>query len=210
MDSSNSFERYVDFALDVPMYFVQQEEKIIDVSGESFKDFLQGNLKKAPKIKATLKDWESHISTIFHEIRLKTYLEIRSADSCSWSGLCSIPAFWTGLLYDEESLDSITDLTKDWNFNEVNNAYLEAAKNGLNTNLKNKPIYEHANTFISIAKKGLENRGITNKQNKDESIFLNEIQDMIRNKQTPASILIKKFNGVWKENINKIFDEEAF
>ena len=210
MDSSNSFERYVDFALDVPMYFVQQEEKIIDVSGESFKDFLQGNLKKVPKIKATLKDWESHISTIFHEIRLKTYLEIRSADSCSWSGLCSIPAFWTGLLYDEESLDIITDLTKDWNFNEVNSAYLEAAKNGLNTNLKNKPIYEHANTFISIAKKGLENRGITNKQNKDESIFLNEIQDMIRNKQTPASILIKKFNGAWKENINKIFDEEAF
>ena len=107
------------------MYFAQQEGKIIDVSGESFNDFLKGNLKKIPTRKPTLKDWESHISTIFNEIRLKTYLEIRSADSCSWSGLCSIPAFWTGLLYDEESLNFILDITKSWNFKDVNNAYLE-------------------------------------------------------------------------------------
>ncbi len=153
MDPNNSFEQYVDFALKVPMYFVQDEKKLIDVSGENFNDFIQGKLKKAGKIRATLKDWEFHISTIFHEIRLKTYLEIRSADSCSWSGICSVPAFWTGLLYDQKSLDYAYDLTKDWNFNEVNNAYLDAAKNGLSTLLRNEPIYEHAKTFIAIAKK---------------------------------------------------------
>ncbi len=210
MDEGNSFERYVDYALHVPMYFVKHQNKTIDVSGESFNDFLQGNLKKILNTKPTLKDWESHISTIFNEIRLKTYLEIRSADSCSWSGLCSIPAFWTGLLYDEESLNHVLDITKDWSFSDVNNAYLDAAKNGLNTNLRNKPIYQLAKNFIAIAKKGLDNRAIVNKQNKNESIFLNEIESMINNQETPASILIKKFNGNWKENINKIFDEEAF
>ncbi len=92
----------------------------------------------------------------------------------------------------------------------MNNAYLDAAKNGLNTNLRNKPIYQLAKNFIAIAKKGLDNRAIVNKQNKNESIFLNEIESMINNQETPASILIKKFNGNWKENINKIFDEEAF
>ena len=210
MDSNNSFERYVDYALNIPMYFIKRDNKIIDVSGENFKEFLKGNLTKFPKIKPALKDWESHISTIFNEIRLKTYLEIRSADSCSWSGLCSIPAFWTGLLYDEESLNLVLDLTKTWNFSDVNNAYLDAAKLGLKTNLKNKIIFEHAKTFIAIAKKGLQNRAILNKKNNDETIFLNEVEQMIQNQQTPASILIDKFKGPWKENINKIFDEEAF
>ena len=210
MSNENSFEKYVDFALDVPMYFVTRNNKTLDASGESFRNFLTGDLKKIPNIKPDLKDWESHISTIFHEIRIKTYMEIRSADSCSWSGLCSIPAFWTGLLYDEESLNHVHDLTKDWKFEEVNNAYLEAAKNGLNTNMRNEPIFEHANKFIEISKQGLVRRGIKNRSNKDESIFLNEIQEMIKSRKTPATMLIEKYNSSWKENINILFDEEAF
>jgi len=210
MSDENSFEKYVDFALDVPMYFVTRNNKTLDASGESFRNFLTGDLKKIPNVKPDLKDWESHISTIFHEIRIKTYMEIRSADSCSWSGLCSIPAFWTGLLYDEESLNHVHDLTKDWKFEEVNNAYLDAAKNGLNTNMRNEPIFEHANKFIEISKQGLVRRGIKNRSNKDESIFLNEIQEMIKSRKTPATMLIEKYNSSWKENINILFDEEAF
>ena len=210
MSEENSFEKYVDFALDVPMYFVTRNNKTLDASGESFRNFLTGDLKKIPNIKPDLKDWEAHISTIFHEIRIKTYMEIRSADSCSWSGLCSIPAFWTGLLYDEESLNHVYDLTKDWKFEEVNNAYLEAAKNGLNTNMRNEPIFEHANKFIKISKQGLVRRGIKNRSNKDESIFLNEIQEMIKSRKTPATMLIDKYNSSWRENINILFDEEAF
>lgn len=210
MSNENSFEKYVDFALDVPMYFVTRNNKTLDASGESFRNFLTGDLKKIPNIKPDLKDWESHISTIFHEIRIKTYMEIRSADSCSWSGLCSIPAFWTGILYDEGSLHHVHDLTKDWKFEEVNNAYLEAAKNGLNTNMRNEPIFEHANKFIEISKQGLVRRGIKNRSNKDESIFLNEIQEMIKSRKTPATMLIEKYNSSWKENINILFDEEAF
>lgn len=210
MDKSNSFEQYVDFALDIPMYFIHRNKKILDVSGETFRKFLNGNAKKISNIKPTIQDWATHISTIFHEVRLKTYLEIRSADSCSWSGLCSIPAFWTGLLYDQESLNQVLEQTKKWSFSQVNLAYLESAKYGLNTNLNNIPIYEHAKNFIQIAKQGLKRRGIKNKNSKDESIFLNEIEIMITNRQNPASILIDKFNTGWKENINKIFDEETF
>ncbi len=127
-EDENSFERYVDFALDVPMYYVARNDKTLDASGEDFKHFLQGKLKKIPNIQPTLKDWEAHISTIFHEIRLKTYMEIRSADSCSWSGLCSIPAFWTGLLYDDQSLQEAYEITKNWQFNEVNNRIFGGSK----------------------------------------------------------------------------------
>jgi len=137
-------------------------------------------------------------------------MEIRSADSCSWSGLCSIPAFWTGLLYDDQSLQEAYEITKNWQFNEVNNAYLEAAKSGLNTNLRNEPIFKHALHFIHLSKQGLVRRNIKNKSNKDESIFLNEIEAMIKLQKTPASILVDKFNHSWKENINNLFDEEAF
>ena len=209
-EDENSFERYVDFALDVPMYYVARNDKTLDASGEDFKHFLQGKLKKIPNIQPTLKDWEAHISTIFHEIRLKTYMEIRSADSCSWSGLCSIPAFWTGLLYDDQSLHEAYEITNNWQFNEVNNAYLEAAKSGLNTNLRNEPIFKHALYFIHLSKQGLVRRNIKNKSNKDESIFLNEIEAMIKLQKSPASILVDKFNHSWKENINNLFDEEAF
>jgi glutamate--cysteine ligase len=120
------------------MYFIIKNNQYINCAGENFGDFIKGNLKNLKNKKATLQDWENHISTIFTELRLKKYLEIRSADSCSSSGICSVPAFWTGLLYNEQALEKGLEYVKNWKYSEVYNAYLEVPKKGFNTLLKNK------------------------------------------------------------------------
>jgi glutamate--cysteine ligase len=210
LDESNSFERYVDFALEVPMYFIIKNNQYINCAGENFGDFIKGNLKNLKNKKATLQDWENHISTIFTELRLKKYLEIRSADSCSSSGICSVPAFWTGLLYNEQALEKGLEYVKNWKYSEVYNAYLEVPKKGFNTLLKNKKIYEHAKILVKFSAFGLKNRKQIDNKGNDESIFLKDIYQFLDNKQSPAQRLISKYKSEWKKDIFKIFDEEAF
>jgi len=210
LDDSNSFERYVDFALKVPMYFIIKDDEYIDCTGESFNDFLSGKLKNYLNKKPTIQDWENHISTIFTELRLKKYLEIRSADSCSSAGICSIPAFWTGLLYDEDALEQALEYVKEWNFQDVYNAYLEVPKKGFDTEIRNKRIFEHAKKIIDFSALGLENRKQMNSKGMDENIFLKDIHNFIKDKKSPAQSLIEKYNTRWKHDILKIFDEEAF
>ena len=210
LQDENSFERYVDFALKVPMYFIIKDGEYIDCAGESFNDFISGKLKNYPNKKPTIKDWENHISTIFTELRLKKYLEIRSADSCSSAGICSIPAFWTGLLYDENSLDQALEYVKNWNYKDIYNAYLEVPKKGFDTEIKNKKIFEHAKKLIEFSALGLKNRKQLNSKGMDENIFLKDIHNFIKDKKSPAQSLIEKYNTRWKQDIFKIFDEEAF
>ena len=128
-DSSNSYEQYCDFALSVPMYFAKKNNKIIDCSGRDFNKFIHGKLKEVDE-EANIEDWANHLSTIFTEVRVKQYLEIRPADSCSWSGICSIPAFWTGILYNQNILNECFEIFKNWKFKEVNEAYLQSSKKG--------------------------------------------------------------------------------
>ena len=206
----NSFEKYCDFALDVPMYFIQREKEIIDCKGLSFKKFLYNNEKKLAKYEATLDDWKNHLSTIFTEVRLKQYLEIRSADSCSWSGICSIPAFWTGLLYDTSVLDEALEYVKYWNFNEVNKAYHEVALRGFKTELDEKSIRTHAEYFLRLSRKGLETRNILNSNNEDESCFLSEIENIITKSQTPSEKLVLRFKKQYNNNLNNLIKNEAF
>jgi len=206
----NSFEKYCDFALDVPMYFIQREKEIIDCKGLSFKKFLYNNEKKLVKYEATLDDWKNHLSTIFTEVRLKQYLEIRSADSCSWSGICSIPAFWTGLLYDTSVLDEALEYVKYWNFNEVNKAYHEVALRGFKTELDKKSIRTHAEYFLRLSRKGLETRNILNSNNEDESCFLSEIENIITKSQTPSEKLVLRFKKQYNNNLNNLIKNEAF
>ena len=210
LDNSNSFERYVDFALKVPMYFIIKDDEYIDCTGESFNDFLSGKLKNYLNKKPTIQDWENHVSTIFTELRLKKYLEIRSADSCSSAGICSIPAFWTGLLYDEDALEQALEYVKHWNYQDVYNAYLEVPKKGFNTEIRNKKIFEHAKKIIDFSVLGLKNRKQMNSKGMDENIFLKDIHNFIKDKKSPAQYLIEKYNTRWKHDILKIFDEEAF
>ena len=145
-DSSNSYEQYCDFALGVPMYFVKRNNEIIDCSGKDFNNFINGKLGEV-RDEANIEDWANHLSTIFTEVRVKQYLEIRPADSCSWSGICSIPAFWTGILYNQNILDECFEIFKDWKFKEVNEAYVQSAKKGFDAELYNKKMIDHAKFF---------------------------------------------------------------
>ncbi len=209
-EKENSYEQYCDYALNVPMYFAYRNNNIIDCSGKDFKEFIKGNLKEINNEKANIEDWANHLSTIFTEIRVKQYLEIRPADSCSWSGICSIPAFWTGILYDQSILEQCYDIFKNWKYNDVNLAYIDSGKKGFETELYGKPMHDHAKFFLDLSRKGLENRKKLNSNNDDESIFLTELDNFVENKKNLANILIDEFKRKYKDNINLIFDEKAF
>ena len=208
-ESSNSYEQYCDFALAVPMYFVKRNNEIIDCSGKDFKNFINGRLKEIRE-EANIEDWANHLSTIFTEIRVKQYLEIRSADSCSWSGVCSIPAFWTGILYNQNILDECFEIFKDWKFKEVNEAYVQSAKKGFDAELYNKKMLDHAKFFLNLSKRGLENRDTLNSNNDDESIFLKDLDNFIINKKNLSNKIIDDFNKKYLNNLDLIFDEKAF
>jgi len=208
-DNSNSYEQYCDFALSVPMYFVKRDNKIFDCSGKDFNNFINGNLNEVND-EANIDDWANHLSTIFTEVRVKQYLEIRPADSCSWSGICSIPAFWTGILYNQNILDECFDIFKDWTFKEVNEAYAQSAKKGFEAELYDKKMIDHAKFFLNLSKRGLENRDVLNSNNDDESIFLKDLDNFIINKKNLSNKLIDDFNKKYINNLDLIFDEKAF
>ena len=208
-DRSNSYEQYCDFALNVPMYFASRNDEIFDCAGKDFKNFIQGELSEVNE-EANIEDWANHLSTIFTEVRVKQYLEIRPADSCSWSGICSIPAFWTGILYDENILNECFEIFKNWKYEEVNEAYIQSAKKGFDAELYGKKMIDHAKFFLNLSKRGLENRDVMNSNNEDESIFLKELNNFITNKKNLSNKLIDDFNKKYTNNLDLIFDEKAF
>tara|TARA_B100000989_G_scaffold80798_1_gene57613 strand:- start:886 stop:2214 length:1329 start_codon:yes stop_codon:yes gene_type:complete len=209
-ENENTYEQYCDFALDVPMYFAKRNNKIIDCSGKDFKDFINGKLDEVNNEEANLEDWANHLSTIFTEVRVKQYLEIRPADSCSWSGICSIPAFWTGILYDKKILNECFEIFKNWKFKDVNQSYIESAKKGFDAELYGKSMLKHAKFFLDLSRKGLENRNKLNSNNDDESIFLVDLNKFIKNKKNLSNKLIEEFDKIFKNNLDLIFDEKAF
>ena len=208
-DRSNSYEQYCDFALNVPMYFASRNDEIFDCAGKDFKNFIQGELSEVNE-EANIEDWANHLSTIFTEVRVKQYLEIRPADSCSWSGICSIPAFWTGILYDEKILNECFEIFKNWKYEEVNEAYIQSAKKGFDAELYGKKMIDHAKFFLNLSKRGLENRDIMNSNNDNESIFLKDLDNFIINKKNLSNKLIDDFNKKYINNLDLIFDEKAF
>ena len=208
-DRSNSYEQYCDFALNVPMYFASRNDEIFDCAGKDFKNFIQGELSEVNE-EANIEDWANHLSTIFTEVRVKQYLEIRPADSCSWSGICSIPAFWTGILYDEKILNECFEIFKNWKYEEVNEAYAQSAKKGFDAELYGKKMIDHAKFFLNLSKRGLQNRDIINSNNDDESIFLKDLDNFIINKKNLSNKLIDEYEKKYINNLNLIFDEKAF
>ncbi|AQK78995.1 gamma-glutamylcysteine synthetase1 [Zea mays] len=171
-DDSFGFEQYVDYALEVPMYFVYRNKKYIDCTGMSFRDFMQGKLPQAPGELPTLNDWENHLTTIFPEVRLKRYLEMRGADGGPWRRLCALPAFWVGLLYDEESLQSILDMTFDWTKEEREMLRRKVPSTGLKTPFRDGYVRDLAEEVLKLAKNGLERRGYK------EVGFLREVDEV--------------------------------
>ena len=187
-----NFEKYIDHAINYPILFLKKNGKYHSPNGQTFRDFLNGNLSFLKGEKPTLEDFENHLGTIFTEIRLKQVIEFRSLDTCNFGCICNGPSFFTGLIYG--SLDETYEIIKNWKKEEVMDAYLNAPKQGLNTLLKNKKLIDWAKIFLDISKKGLDKRNELNKSGKNETIYLKHIEEIIESKKTRAEMLIEQFN----------------
>ena len=205
-----SFERYVDYALDVPMYFVKRDDAYIDASGQSFRDFLRGELPALPGEKPLMQDWEDHLTTLFPEVRLKTFLEMRGADGAPWAGLCSMPAFWVGLLYDDAAQKMALDMIEDWSIEDIHTLRNIVPSKGLNASFKGKPLVSWARDIIAIADIGLRNRGCIGPSGENEQGFLNFLWEIVDNGKTQADILVEKYNGEWQGNIDHVFKDYSY
>jgi glutamate--cysteine ligase len=204
------FERYVDYALGVPMYFVKRGERYIDVAGQSFRDLMQGRLPGLPGERATISDWANHISTIFPEVRLKRYLEMRGADGGPWRRLPALPAYWAGLLYDDDSLDASWDLVKTWTAQQRQQFRDDVHKLGFAATVAGHSALEVAKTTLALARQGLARRRRLDAAGNDESRYLQSIEDYVARGITPAEELLQKFNGSWQRSVEPVFKEYAY
>jgi glutamate--cysteine ligase len=204
------YERYVDYALDVPMYFVIRNGEYINCAGESFRAFLDGKLPQLPGEKPTKADWEDHLSTIFPEVRLKSFLEMRGADGGPWEGICALPAFWVGLLYDQTALDAAWDLVKGWSAEERDHMRNDVAKNGFQTEIAGRKVGEVARDALEICKAGLAARNQLNWEGFDESVFLHPVERALRTEKTPAEVMLDAYRSTWGGDMEKIFTERLF
>jgi glutamate--cysteine ligase len=199
-----SFERYVDFALDVPMYFVMRGGHYVNTAGESFRKFIDGKLPQLPGEKPTLKDWADHLTTIFPEVRLKKYLEMRGADSGLHDKLCALPAFWVGLLYEQTSLDAAWDMVKSSSAEQRQSMRDAVPVHGLNAKFMARSLRDLAKDILAIARKGLILR------DKSEVKFLDVLDEEVASGHTQADVLLEKYNGEWGRDISKVFAESAY
>ncbi|UYN99522.1 MAG: glutamate--cysteine ligase [Devosia sp.] len=199
------FERYADHALDVPMYFVIRDKQYINVAGESFRAFLEGKLPQLPGEKPTVKDWEDHLSTLFPEVRLKQFLEMRGADMGDRDHVVALSAFWTGLLYDDISLEAAWELVKDWTAEEREELRREVPRLGLATPFDRSSIFDIAAQAVGIAEAGLVRRNRLNAKGQDETIYLAPLEQTIRTGKSPAERWLEKFHGEWNGDVTPIF-----
>lgn len=205
-----SYARYADYALDVPMYFVYREGRYIDVAGASFRDFLGGKLKGLEGMRPTVDDWSDHLTTLFPEVRMKRFLEMRGADGGRWQSITALPAFWTGLLYDEAALDQAWQVVKDWTAEEREALRNDVPKGGLKTVFRKTTVREIARQVLRISRVGLKNRKKINDKNQDETIYLAPLDAIAGNGRTVADELLARYSGPWNGNIDHIFEEFAF
>ncbi len=204
------FERYVDYMLDVPMYFVYRHGKYIDVSGLSFRDFIAGRLPTLPGEKPTIKDWEDHLSTAFPEVRLKTFLEMRGADGGPWARLCALPAFWVGLLYDKKSLAQAAEYVASWTQNERDALRKNVPLNALNTPFRDVMVRNVALDILEIAHAGLKRRSRLDSIGLDETHYLKPLFLIAESGITPAEEMVRAFERRWHGDIDPIFQEYAY
>src|SRR5688572_12496710 len=205
------YERYLDFALDVPMYFVYRDGKYIDASGQSFRDFLEGRLPALPGEKPLVSDFTDHLSTIFPEVRLKSFLEMRGADGGPWSRICALPAFWVGLLYDSGALAAAWDEVKDWSIDERQRLRDGVPKLGLKAETPDgETLLALGERILAIAEAGLNARGRLNASGDNESGFLDPLREVLASGRTPAERLLERYHGDWGGDISRIYEEESF
>ena len=202
-----SFEKYVDYLTNIPMYFVIRGDNYVDVTGYTFNDLMEGKIKN---LKANFKDWENHITTIFTEVRLKKIIEVRGADGGPWSRVCALPAFWTGILYDDEILEAVWSIIKGWKFNEINNFYENVRKDGLKAFTPNsESLLNFTKKILEFSAKGLRKRKCY-KEGKDETKFLEPLKIILSSGKSPAETWKKLFLGEWNNNVDMLYKTNYF
>lgn len=205
------YERYVDYMLDVPMYFVYRDGKYIDAAGQSFRDFLDGRLPALPGEKPRKSDWVDHLSTAFPEVRLKSFLEMRGADGGPWNRICALPALWVGLLYDQGALDAAWDLVKDWDMESRERLRASVPELGLNAPLPGGgTLRDIAAHVLDIARGGLAARGRLNGAGDNETGYLQPLDEIVASGKTSAERLLDLYNGEWGGDLTKIYAAKSF
>lgn len=201
------YERYAEYMLDVPMYFVFRDGKYIDAAGQSFRDFLKGELPALPGERPKASDWIDHLSTAFPEVRLKSFLEMRGADGGPWNRICALPAFWVGLLYDQGALDAAWDLVKDWTMEER-----EALRNAVPKLALDAPIpggrtlLDLAREVLPIARSGLTARARLNSSGDNETGFLEPLEEIVATGKVPAQRMLDRYHGEWNGDLTRIYE----
>ncbi|HEX8388817.1 MAG TPA: glutamate--cysteine ligase [Sphingomonas sp.] len=205
------YERYLDYALDVPMYFVYREGRYVDAAGLSFRDFLEAKLSVLPGELPTMEDWADHLSTAFPEVRLKSFLEMRGADGGPWNRICALPALWVGLLYDQGALDAAWDLVKGWSIEERQTLRDSVPKMALDAPLPGGgALRDIAERALDIAHSGLSARARLNAAGEDETGFLDPLREIVRSGKVPAETLLERYNGSWGGDVSRAYAEESF
>jgi len=201
------FRAYAEWALDVPMYFVVRNGRWIDCAGASFRDFLAGRLSRLPGERPTLADWELHLSTLFPEVRLKRYLEMRGADAGPWNWICALPALWKGLLYDADTRARAFAWVRDWTHAEVVEMHARAPELGLATPFRDTNARALARRMLALARQGLERLGVRDAHGRSEAVFLAPLEAAVASGRTQASVWLARFHGEWRGEIDPVFAE---
>ncbi len=204
------YERWTEYALDVPMYFVKRGNRYIDVAGRSFRDFMAGKLTELPGERATVADWANHLSTIFPEVRLKRYLEMRGADAGPWGRLPSLTAFWVGLLYDNDCLDAAWDIVKDWTAEERQKLRDDVPRLGFRAIIRNRDLLSITREALALSRAGLARRQNFDPYGADETRYLKPLDEFAERGETPAEELLQKFHGTWGGVVDPVLAEYAY
>ncbi|MGN7292198.1 glutamate--cysteine ligase [Rhizobium sp. SAFR-030] len=202
------FQTYVEWALDVPMYFIVRDGHYHDCTHVTFRQFMAGALKGEIKDwEPTLGDWTNHLSTLFPDVRLKRYLEMRGADGGPWRRICALPAFWVGLLYDDAAMAEAEEITRDWTYEDVLSLRNAVPAEGLNASVRGGSLMSVAREIVGISTRGLKSRARLNGEGQDETVFLQPLEEILAKKTVLAEDLLARFNGRWNQNIEPVFDE---
>lgn len=210
-DEGFGFEAYVEWALDVPMYFVKRGDTYFDATDVTFRRFMNGGLEgRVPDARPSLGDWNNHLGTVFPDVRLKRYIEMRGADAGPWRRICALPAFWVGLLYDDGVLDQAWEMVKDWSEAEREALRDGVPKTGLKTVFRNHSVLELAREAVALSREGLKRRARLNEGGFDETVHLAAVEETVASGMTPAEQMLRKYDGEWNRDITRVFEEYAY
>jgi len=209
-DDGFGYERYVDYMLDVPMYFVHRGDRMIDVSGQSFRDFMAGKLPGLPGARPTLDDWSEHLTTAFPEVRLKRFLEMRGADGGPWNMICALPALWVGLLYDASTLEATWDLCRDWRFDEIQRMRADVPTLGLAAPFRDRTVGDVAKEVLALAEAGLAARGHADIDGRDERKHITPLLEIVERGETPAEAKLRLVRDAWNGSVDPLFTQFAY